>query len=519
MTGLPGLRIEVHFPHAVAWPPRRERPEYFLLRRDTLQPRRKLGSYEVAARGFLTSFHCHPALLAKAWLKTILLAEEHGPSQKRQSIFDRRGAGVTDGFSTAVEVYVLLRRSGGGRGRRRAVAVFHAEAEERGAEDAAAVVVRVDGVPGLPVQPGGQLAAELRPGLEAQTVAVKYLDLDSSSQGHNEWLAEVFFLGQLRHRNLVKLVGYCYEEEHRMLAYEFMGTGSLEKHLFRSIDGPMPWMTRMKIAVGAAKGLAFLHGADTPVIFRDLKASNILLDSDYTAKLSDFGLAKDGPNGDATHVTTRIMGTHGYAAPEYIMTGHLTAKSDVYSFGVVLLELLSGRRSIDRARRSREQSLVDYARPYLKKQDKLHRVMDPALECQYSSQGAELAARVAYKCLSQNSKLRPTMKEVVQALEPILKMDDYLQVGTFVFTVVVENTDKSVENKGKLIDDEWKADMKVEKIVEDKHQSHQDRHRQKFPNSTIHADILLQRDGAIGPYTTALQRHRRASSYTEERGA
>lgn len=91
--------------------------------------------------------------------------------------------------------------------------------------------------------------------------------------------AEVFFLGQLRHRNLVKLVGYCYEEEHRMLAYEFMGTGSLEKHLFRSIDGPMSWMTRMKIAVGAAKGLAFLHGADTPVIYRDLKASNILLDS------------------------------------------------------------------------------------------------------------------------------------------------------------------------------------------------------------------------------------------------
>ncbi|KAE8811553.1 serine/threonine-protein kinase [Hordeum vulgare] len=361
----------------------------------------------------------------------------------------------------------------------------------------------------------GQLAAELRPGLDAQTVAVKYLDADSSSQGHNEWLAEVFFLGQLRHRNLVKLVGYCYEEEHRMLAYEYMAAGSLEKHLFRSIDGPMPWMTRMKIAVGAAKGLAFLHAADTPVIYRDLKASNILLDSDYTAKLSDFGLAKDGPNGDATHVTTRIMGTHGYAAPEYIMTGHLTAKSDVYSFGVVLLELISGRRSIDRARRSREQSLVDYARPYLKKHDKLHRVMDPALECQYSCQGAELAARVAYKCLSENSKSRPTMKEVVQALEPVLKMDDYLEVGPFVFTVVVEDADRDVGNKGKLTDDEWK----VEKIVGDKYQSHQDRHRQKFPNSTIHADVLLQRDGAIGPYTTALQRHRRASSYVGERGA
>jgi serine/threonine protein kinase len=124
----------------------------------------------------------------------------------------------------------------------------------------------------------GHLAAELRPGLEAQAVAVKYLDLDCSTQGHREWLAEVFFLGQLRHRNLVKLVGYCYEDQHRMLVYEYMSNRSLEKHLFKSLDGAMPWATRIKIAVGAARGLAFLHGADTPVIYRDFKASNILLD-------------------------------------------------------------------------------------------------------------------------------------------------------------------------------------------------------------------------------------------------
>jgi serine/threonine protein kinase len=240
---------------------------------------------------------------------------------------------------------------------------------------------------------------------------------------------------------------------------------------------------------------------------------------DYTAKLSDFGLAKDGPQGDATHVSTRIMGTHGYAAPEYIMTGHLTAKSDVYSFGVVLLELLSGRRSIDHARRSREQSLVDYARPFLKKADKLHRVMDPALECQYSCKGAQQAALLAYKCLNENSKLRPTMREVVQALEPILKMDDYLQVGPFVFTVILEDANSSNESKRKLVDGETKLAMRIESNVEEKHQSHQDRHRQKYPNSTIHADIALNRDGAIGPYTTALQRHRRASGHSEERGA
>ncbi|KAL5230808.1 hypothetical protein ABZP36_029584 [Zizania latifolia] len=125
----------------------------------------------------------------------------------------------------------------------------------------------------------GNVGAALRPGLDAQAVAVKYLDLDCGTQGHREWLAEVFFLGQLRHENLVKLIGYCYEDEHRMLVYEYMSNGSLEEHLFRSLDGAMPWMRRMQTAVGAAKGLAFLHDADTPVIYRDIKASNILLDS------------------------------------------------------------------------------------------------------------------------------------------------------------------------------------------------------------------------------------------------
>jgi serine/threonine protein kinase len=228
---------------------------------------------------------------------------------------------------------------------------------------------------------------------------------------------------------------------------------------------------------------------------------------DYNTKLSDFGLAKEGPEGDETHVTTRVMGTHGYAAPEYIMTGHLTAKSDVYSFGVVLLELLAGRQSVDRARRPREQNLVDWARPYLKRPDRLNRVMDPALECQYSCRGAEMAAIVAYKCLSQNPKSRPTMKEVVKALEPVLGMDDFFPVGPFVFTISMEE-DKVVE-------------MKVE--VEERHrrphhQSHQERHRGKYPDSSIHAGIVLHsRDGVVGGYSAKLQ-HRKTSSCRQEQG-
>ncbi|OEL23061.1 Serine/threonine-protein kinase [Dichanthelium oligosanthes] len=282
----------------------------------------------------------------------------------------------------------------------------------------------------------GFVDGRLRPGLEPQHVAVKYLDLESEGvQGHREWLAEVVYLGMLSHPHLVKLVGFCNQDDHRMLVYEYMPRESLENHLFKNVLASLPWSTRLKIAVGAAKGLAFLHEAETPVIYRDFKASNILLDSDYTAKLSDFGLAKEGPSGDATHVTTRVMGTHGYAAPEYILTGHLTAKSDVYSFGVVLLELLTGRRSVDKRRRGREQNLVDWARPYLRRADKLHRFMDPSLEMQYSARAAEAAAKVAHQCLQSVPKARPCMREVVDALEPLLALDDDVPMGPFVFTV------------------------------------------------------------------------------------
>ncbi|PON61641.1 Serine/threonine protein kinase [Trema orientale] len=285
---------------------------------------------------------------------------------------------------------------------------------------------------------------KFRPGLEAQPVAVKLLDLDGL-QGHREWLAEIIFLGQLRHPNLVKLIGYCCEEEHRLLVYDYMARGSLENQLFRTgYSASMPWSTRMKIAYGAAKGLAFLHEADNPVIYRDFKTSNILLDADYTPKLSDFGLAKDGPEGEDTHVsTTRIIGTQGYAAPEYIMTGHLTTKSDVYGYGVVLLELLTGKRSIDRNRPNREQSLVAWARPFLKDPQKLYRVMDPKLEGQFSAKGAQRATALAYKCLSRRPNCRPTMTDVTNILEPLLELDDWCFVP-FVYIAPPPDRDENV---------------------------------------------------------------------------
>ncbi|XP_019151691.1 PREDICTED: serine/threonine-protein kinase At5g01020-like isoform X1 [Ipomoea nil] len=302
---------------------------------------------------------------------------------------------------------------------------------------------------------------KLRPGLKAQPVAIKRLDTDKcTDQGHREWLTEVVCLGQLRHPHVVKLIGYCCEEDQRLLVYEYMPRGSLENQLFRRISASLPWATRMKIAMGAAKGLAFLHGAEKPIIFRDFKASNILLDSDYRAKLSDFGLAKDGPEGDDTHVSTRVMGTQGYAAPEYIMTGHLTAASDVYSFGVVLLELLTGRKSIDKTRPPREQNLVDWARPQLKDPRKLYRIMDPRLDGMYSEDGARKAALLSYKCLSQRSNARPTMSEVVKVLEPL---KDYKEVPMVTFLYVAP-TEKEKEE--------------VKKQQNGNHHHHQHRHHE-----------------------------------------
>ncbi|KAL3326765.1 hypothetical protein AABB24_037455 [Solanum stoloniferum] len=256
-------------------------------------------------------------------------------------------------------------------------------------------------------------------------IAVKKLNLEGW-QGHREWLAEINYLGQLHHPNLVNLIGYCLEEDHRLLVYEFMPKGSMENHLFRrgSYYQPLSWGLRMKVALGAARGLAFLHNAETKFIYRDFKTSNILLDSDYNAKLSDFGLARDGPIGDQSHVSTRVMGTYGYAAPEYLSTGHLTAKSDVYSFGVVLLETLSGKKAIDKNRPMGEHSLVDWAKPYLTNKRRVFRVLDPRLEGQYSLSHALKVAILSLQCISMDPKSRPTMDEVVTALEQLQQSKD-----------------------------------------------------------------------------------------------
>ncbi|CAM8996496.1 hypothetical protein QQ045_009417 [Rhodiola kirilowii] len=251
-----------------------------------------------------------------------------------------------------------------------------------------------------------------------QEVAVKQLDRNGL-QGNREFLVEVLMLSLLHHPNLVNLIGYCADGDQRLLVYEFMPLGSLEDHLhdLPQDKEPLDWNTRMKIAAGAAKGLEYLHDkADPPVIYRDLKSSNILLDEGFHPKLSDFGLAKLGPVGDKTHVSTRVMGTYGYCAPEYAMTGQLTLKSDVYSFGVVFLELITGRKAIDNNRDRGEQNLVAWARPLFKDRRKFPKMADPLLQGRYPMRGLYQALAVAAMCLQEQAATRPLIGDVVTAL-------------------------------------------------------------------------------------------------------
>ncbi|XP_010546918.1 PREDICTED: serine/threonine-protein kinase CDL1-like [Tarenaya hassleriana] len=249
-------------------------------------------------------------------------------------------------------------------------------------------------------------------------VAVKQLDRNGL-QGNREFLVEVLMLSLLHHPNLVSLIGYCADGDQRLLVYEFMPLGSLEDHLHDLPPDrePLDWNTRMKIAAGAAKGLEYLHDkANPPVIYRDLKSSNILLGEGYHPKLSDFGLAKLGPVGDKTHVSTRVMGTYGYCAPEYAMTGQLTLKSDVYSFGVVFLELITGRKAIDNARDPGEHNLVAWARPLFKDRRKFPKMADPLLQGRYPMRGLYQALAVAAMCLQEQAATRPLIGDVVTAL-------------------------------------------------------------------------------------------------------
>ncbi|KAM0875603.1 hypothetical protein ACQ4PT_036713 [Festuca glaucescens] len=253
--------------------------------------------------------------------------------------------------------------------------------------------------------------------LDGNHVAIKILN-PNGMQGNREFYTEVMVLSRLDHPNLVKLVGYCAEWGQRLLVYEYMPLGSLETHIFDlSPDKkPLDWNTRMKILAGAAQGLQHLHvSTDPPVINRDVKCSNILLGEGYHPKLSDFGLAKLGPTGDDTHVSTKVMGTPGYCAPEYLESGHITLRSDIYSFGVVILEVITGRRALDQRRGKAERNLAEWATPLINKKE-YSILADPALSGQYSETSLVQALAVAQLCVRRTASQRPLITDVTAAL-------------------------------------------------------------------------------------------------------
>ncbi|KAL6574858.1 Serine/threonine-protein kinase pcrk1 [Orobanche minor] len=256
-------------------------------------------------------------------------------------------------------------------------------------------------------------------------VAVKQLGR-RGLQGHKEWVTEVNVLGVVEHPNLVKLIGYCAEDDERgiqrLLIYEYMPNGSVEDHLSIKSVTPLSWALRLKIALDSACGLSYLHEEmDFQIIFRDFKSSNILLDEQWNAKLSDFGLARLGPAEGLTHVSTAVVGTMGYAAPEYIQTGRLTSKSDVWSFGVFLYELITGRRPLDRSRPRSEQKLLEWVKPYLSDARKFQLILDPRLEGKQILKSAHKLSLVANRCLSRLPKARPTMREVREMVSQVVE--------------------------------------------------------------------------------------------------
>ncbi|XP_031373186.1 serine/threonine-protein kinase PCRK1-like [Punica granatum] len=256
-------------------------------------------------------------------------------------------------------------------------------------------------------------------------IAVKQLSR-RGLQGHKEWVTEVNVLGVVEHSNLVKLLGYCAEDDERgiqrLLVYEYMPNRSVQDHLLSRFQTSLSWAMRLKIAQDTARGLAYLHeGMDFKIIFRDFKSSNILLDEQWNAKLSDFGLARLGPSDGESHVSTAVVGTIGYAAPEYIQTGHLTLKSDVWSYGVFLYELITGRRPLDRNRPRKEQKLLEWVRPHLSDTKKFRMILDPKLEGNFSIKSVQKLASVANRCLVRHPKLRPKMSEVLAMVDQVVE--------------------------------------------------------------------------------------------------
>ncbi|KAI3711573.1 hypothetical protein L1987_70112 [Smallanthus sonchifolius] len=251
---------------------------------------------------------------------------------------------------------------------------------------------------------------------DGRMVAVKQHKV-ASSQGDNEFFSEVDVLSCAQHRNVVMLIGFCMEDGRRLLVYEYICNGSLDSHLYGRDHELLEWSARQKIAIGAARGLRYLHEECRVgcIVHRDMRPNNILLTHDFEAMVGDFGLARWQPDGEMG-VETRIIGTFGYLAPEYAQTGEITEKADVYSFGVVLVELISGRKAVDINRPKGQQYLTEWAPPLLE-ETAITELIDPRLKDSYSELEVRCMSHCASLCIRRDPHSRPRMSQVLWMLE------------------------------------------------------------------------------------------------------
>ncbi|CAI0406622.1 unnamed protein product [Linum tenue] len=257
--------------------------------------------------------------------------------------------------------------------------------------------------------------------------AIKKLDTSTSQEPDTDFSAQLSVVSRLKNDHFVELMGYCLEANNRILVYQYASMGSLHDvlHGRKGVQGAEPgpvlnWNQRVKIAFGAAKGLDYLHEkCQPPIVHRDVRSSNVLLFDDFTSKIADFNISSASSDTAARLHSTRVLGTFGYHAPEYAMTGQITQKSDVYSFGVVLLELLTGRKPVDHTMPKGQQSLVTWATPRLS-EDKVKQCVDPKLNNEYPPKAVAKLAAVAALCVQYEADFRPNMTIVVKALQPLL---------------------------------------------------------------------------------------------------
>ncbi|GLU01267.1 hypothetical protein SLE2022_185800 [Rubroshorea leprosula] len=257
---------------------------------------------------------------------------------------------------------------------------------------------------------------------DGSCVAVKKLDCATQDAG-KEFENEVGLLSKFQHPNIISLVGYSIESETGFIIYELMDNGSLETQLHGPSNGSeLSWYRRMKIALDTARGLEYLHEHHNPhIIHRDLKSSNILLDSNFNAKLSDFGLAVI--DGAQKKNDLKLSGTVGYVAPEYLLVGKLTDKSDVYAFGVVLLELLFGRKAVEKEASAPCQSLVTWAMPKLTDRSLLPEILDPVVKNTMDLKHLYQVAAVALLCVQPEPSYRPLITDVLHSLIPLVPVE------------------------------------------------------------------------------------------------